>query len=85
MHKPEFSRGYWRGDDSVNGGLSVFAFLLAKMCKKARVLFYAPNSSLFVPGPYITKLLAIGLSYFILYRLSLLHLEVGITVEQHIF
>lgn len=62
-----------------------FCILLAKMCKKARVLFYAPNSSLFVPGPYITKLLAIGLSYFILYRLSLLHLEVGITVALHIF
>lgn len=59
-----------------------FCILLAKMCKKARVLFY---SSLFVPGPYITKLLAIGLSYFILYRLSLLHLEVGITVALHIF
>ena len=55
------------------------------MCKKARVLFCAPNSSLFVPGPYITKLLGIGLFYFILYRVSLLHLEVGITIALHIF
>ena len=34
MHQTEFSRGYWRRDASVNGGLLVFAFYLLKCARK---------------------------------------------------
>ena len=70
MHQTEFSRGYWRRDASVNGGLLVFAFYLLKCARKQGFCSVHPIHLCLFPAHILPSYWALG--FFTLYFIDFL-------------